>query len=322
VRYRHRLAILVTDGPKPLTTRRCAHTVPPNGFAVQGEIMRFWRACIAFLATAVFGSVGHAATIFNFQNFNDCSQLQLNGNAACTGGVLRVTPANFNQAGSAFSTTLIPLGAGATFSTFFTFRFTTPGGSSDSDGLGADGIVFVIQPVSSTVGAVGGGIGYQGIPNSLGVEFDTWNNGVPLDQDGNHVGVDLNGSVASVAAVAIPARINNGATWFAWIDYDGTTLTLRLSQTSTRPAAPTLSQVVNLASVLGTTQAFVGFTSGTGAAFENHDVLTWRFDNAFAPIGVAARSAAVPTLDDAGLVLLALLLLAASLGRKRSERGT
>src|SRR6188474_3600301 len=94
-------------------------------------IMRFWRTCLAVLSTAAVGSIGHAATVFNFQNFNDCSPLQLNGNAACTGGVLRVTPATFNQAGSAFSMTLVPLGAGATFSTFFTFRFTSPGGSAD-----------------------------------------------------------------------------------------------------------------------------------------------------------------------------------------------
>ncbi|MEO7762506.1 MAG: hypothetical protein ABIS68_11425 [Casimicrobiaceae bacterium] len=39
----------------------------------------------------------------------------------------------------------------------------------DSDGAGADGIVFVVQPVSSTVGGGGGGIGYFGIPTSLAV---------------------------------------------------------------------------------------------------------------------------------------------------------
>ena len=96
------------------------------------------------------------ATIFNFADFSDCTTLQLNGNAACTLNVLRVTPATLSQSGSAFSTTLIPLGPGASFSTFFTFRISGSGGISDSDGLGADGIVFVIQPVASTVGGGGG----------------------------------------------------------------------------------------------------------------------------------------------------------------------
>jgi len=277
--------------------------------------MNLLRACAVMVVATAFGSAtALAATVFNFANFNNCTTLQINGNAACTGGVLRVTPAQFNQSGSAFSTTLIPLGAGAQFSTFFSFNINASGGSSDGDGLGADGIVFVVQPVASTVGGSGGGIGYQGIPTSLGVEFDTWNNGGGFgDPDGNHVGIDLNGSIVSVLTASVSPRLNNAATWYAWIDYDGTTLTLRVSPTSSRPATPTLSYAVNLATVLGTTQAYVGFTSGTGSAFANHDILTWQFDNAFAPIGAPPSLAApvpTPTMSDAALVALALLTLA------------
>jgi len=277
-------------------------------------MMGYWRACAAAFVVAALGSAtAHAATVFNFTNFNNCAPLQLNGNAACTGGVLRVTPATFGQSGSAFSTTLIPLGPGATFSTFFSFNINASGGAADGDGLGADGLVFVVQPVSSSVGGAGGGIGYAGIPNSLGVEFDTWNNGAGAgDPDGNHVGVDLNGSVFSVVTASIPTRMNDATTKYAWIDYDGTTISLRLSQTPTRPAAPTLTHVVNLATVLGTTSAFVGFTSGTGAAFGNHDVLTWQFDNSFAPIGAPGPSAVIPTLSDVALIVLGLLVLAAA----------
>lgn len=42
----------------------------------------------------------------------------------------------------------------------------------DGLGCGADGLVFVVQTNSNKVGG-GGGIGYQGIPNSVGVELDT-----------------------------------------------------------------------------------------------------------------------------------------------------
>lgn len=263
-----------------------------------------------------------AATIFSFSNFSDCTGLQVNGNAACTSGVLRLTPATFSQAGSAFSTTTVQLGAGASFSTFFTFQMSSPGGSSDSDGLGADGIVFVVQPVSSTVGGLGGGIGYQGIPNSLGIEFDTWNNGVPNDPDGNHVGVDLAGSVASVVTMPIPTRMNDGNIWSAWVDYNGTVVELRVSQTNVRPATPTLSFAVDLATLLGTTQAFVGFTSGTGAAFENHDILTWQFNSGFEPIGGAAAAPVnVPVLSPFALVLAGLLLAFAAATRLRARQG-
>jgi hypothetical protein len=267
----------------------------------------FWRV-LCFACATSLPILGDAATVFNFPNFSNCSTLQLNVNAACTASVLRVTPALVGQAGSAFYKTLVPLGTGASFSTFFTFQITASGGISDSDGPGADGLTFTVQPISSTAGGGGGGIGYSGIPTSLAIEFDTYDNGVGAgDPNGNHVGVDLNGSVNSVITALIPTRMNNGAVWYAWIDYNGTTIELRLSQTSVRPGPPTLSYAVNLASVLGTSQAYVGFTSGTGAAWGNHDILTWQFDNTFAPIGVPGP---VPVLSDVALVSLALLLAA------------
>ena len=225
----------------------------------------------------------------------------------------------FSQAGSAFSQTIIPLGAGNAFSTYFAFQITGSGGASDTDGLGADGFTFAVQPNAATAGGVGGGIGYAGIANSVAVEFDTWFN-PGTDPDGNHVGIDLNGSVVSVVTAPVGTRMNNGAIWYAWIDYNGTTLELRLSQTPARPSAPTLSQAVNLVTVLGTTQAYVGFTSGTGAAFGNHDILTWQFDNAFNPIGAVAATP-VPTLSTSAMLLAALLIVvSAGLMLRRRHR--
>jgi hypothetical protein len=271
---------------------------------------RIVNALGGLVCSAMLAGSASAAIVINFQNFADCSTLQLNGNAACTSNVLRVTPATFSQAGSAFSQLLIPLGPGNTFSTFFTFRMTGSGGSSDGDGLGADGLTFTVQPNANTAGGAGGGIGYAGILNSVAIEFDTWNNGVVLgDPDGNHVGVDLNGSIASVATASVGTRMNNDAIWYAWVDYNGSVLELRLNQANVRPAAPTLSHAVNLATVIGMNQAFVGFTSGTGAAFANHDILTWVFDNTFNPIGAApASSAEIPTLSAVALIVCALLL--------------
>lgn len=262
-----------------------------------------------------------AATIFNFNDFTSCAGLQNNGNASCTGGVLRLTPSLPGQSGSSFSTTAVQLGSGASFSTFFSFRMSTVGGIGDEDGTGADGIVFVVQPVSSTVGGSGGGIGYLGIPTSLGIEFDTFNNGLPGDPNGNHVGVDLNGSVTSVLTAPVATRMNDGNVWFAWVDYDGATLELRLNQVNSRPTTPILSFPVNLAAVLGTTQAFVGFTAGTGSGFENQDILTWQFNSGFSPIGGAAASVPVPALSSAMLALCGLLIaFAAALALRRKDR--
>ncbi len=257
---------------------------------------------------------------FSYPNFTDTTGLQLNGNAASTGGVLRLTPADFWQAGSAFSTNTVSLSSTASFSTFFQFQIHDDGGISDEDGQGADGIVFTLQTVSNTVGSSGNGIGYYGIPNSLGVEFDTYNNGSGYDPNGNHVNFDYNGAFSpDTNAVEIPERMNDDGIWSAWVDYNGATqdLELRLVEGSTvRPAAPILQANVDLATVLGSTNAFVGFTAATGAAYDDHDILNWQFRQDFNPITNPTGGGAVPEPSTYGLLGAAALLGVVGLRRR------
>ncbi|MDZ4754283.1 MAG: L-type lectin-domain containing protein [Phycisphaerae bacterium] len=79
----------------------------------------------------------------------------------------------------------------------FAFRITDPDGSLFDCNVdtGADGLVFVVQSISSSVGGLGRGIGYAGIQQSVGVEFDTWCNAVNNDPSSNHVGINVNGVV-------------------------------------------------------------------------------------------------------------------------------
>lgn len=252
------------------------------------------------------------ATIIQHADFSSTAGLTLNGDAAVVGDVLRLTQATDSQAGSAFSTSPISLAADVSFSTAFTFRFTAAGGLCDAfPQCGADGLVFVVQTVANNVGGSGGGIGYAGIPNSVGIEFDTWRNGEFGDFSSNHVGANVGGSVASLVQIPVSAGdMNNGATWSAWIDYNGSTnlLEVFLSTSSARPDSPILSTTRNLALDLGSTDAFVGFTSGTGAAWANHDVLSWTFIDTFAPIDEPAPVPAPPslTLFVLGLAMLGL----------------
>jgi hypothetical protein len=229
-----------------------------------------------------------SAAVISYPDFSSVAGLTLNGNAAQVGNVLRVTPANYYQSGSAFSTSTVSLASSASFSTFFQFQFTNAGGACDGLGCGADGLVFVVQTVGNNVGGAGGGIGYAGINNSVGIEFDTWNNGGGDNNSSNHIGFDVNGSVSSVVLAEVTeADMNNGDIWNVWIDYDGSSnlLEARLGRSGTRPTNAILSLTRDLAADLGTTNAYVGFTSGTGAAFANHDVLTWTLEDRFAPIG-------------------------------------
>jgi len=277
---------------------------------------------LASAAAILAMAPAHALTV-NYGDFSDLSAMQLNGATAAIGNpatddsnrqVLRLTN-GLSQSGSAFLTNSINLANQASFSTFFTFNINHQQGIADGDGQGADGIVFVVQTVSNTAGGSGGGIGYLGLNNSVGIEFDTWDNGTGSnDPDGNHIGIDLGGAFNGPTA-SIGTRMNDGNDWFAWVDYDGSTneIEVRLSQTNLRPVAATLSRTADLASILGSTDAFIGFTSGTGSGGGYHDIVNWEFRDDYQPIDTNPA----PEPGSLALAGLALGLLAAA---KRAAR--
>lgn len=260
-------------------------------------------------AAFVFASLSARAD-FSYNDFSSTAGLQLNGSAAQAGNVLRLTPAVAGQSGSAFTTALTPLGNLSSFSTYFQFQITDSGGITDEDGAGADGIVFVVQTQNNNAGGAGGGIGYQGVTPSVGIEFDTYNNGnngSVGDPNGNHVGIDINGDVATPLAdtVVEPTRFNDGNVWNAWVDYDGNlnNLEVRWSQSLVRPILPQLTKNVNLTAVLGQTNAYLGFTAGTGSAWGNQDILQWQYVDEFAPILVPEPSSALFAMGILGTIL-------------------
>jgi len=259
-------------------------------------------------------------TYTEFSSASIGSSLQINGSAAApaapvgpeTAPVLRLTPAQMWQSGSAFRKDSIQLRNNASFSTAFALRMGDGGGASDgtSNPLGADGIVFVLNTVANNVGGNGGGVGYAGINNSVGIKFDTWAdavaNGYPgnSDPDGNFVAVYENGSTQTAGYspywptnpstepqyYSPVTSMKNGHIWYAWIDYNGQTqeLEVRLSDgVNTRPASPQLGQTIDLSdpSILGSFPAvYAGFTSGTGGAYDNNDILSWQFNDTYQPI--------------------------------------
>jgi hypothetical protein len=278
---------------------------------------------VAIGLVAASGAAG--ATTYNFADFSSLAGWQQNGATASIADpvtdslgrkVLRLTN-NVGQSGSAFINSPISLASDVSFSAAFTFRISNPLGISDGDGVGADGIVFVVQTVSSTAGGGGGGIGYQGLANSVGVEFDTWDNGGGFnDPNGNHVGIDIGGAFNGPTAV-VATRMNNGLDWYAWVDYNGATdvVELRLSTTNSRPVSPFLTRAVDLTGVLGSTNAFIGFTSGTGAAGGFHDIINFTFEDTFKPIDVPGGGSKVP--EPGTLLLLAGGLLGLARMRRR-----
>jgi hypothetical protein len=93
----------------------------PTGFKTMTPRTSGYTLALAFSATAFLPTTIRAQN-FTFPSFTSNAGLQVNGNAATdqtsqdgTSKVLRLTPAQVDQAGSAFSTNAIHLGSNASF---------------------------------------------------------------------------------------------------------------------------------------------------------------------------------------------------------------
>jgi hypothetical protein len=273
---------------------------------------------IGLAGVIAFGAVhtAHADVLFNYPNFSDPTGLTLVGNTAVVNGsVLRIVPSAGNQAGAAYSTSPVTLGANDTFSSTFTFQFSNGGGVDP-----ADGITFVIAASPSGLGGNGEGLGYQGSSAaSVAIEYDTYFNG-PSNSEGtngasppnnndfdaasnpssNHVAIDTGGNltntnltdvygVSSCNAVGgypagtgynVPGCMSNGDLWTSTVSYDGANLTVTLSDPAEGTTFTALNAVpLNIASLIGSNTAYVGITGGTGAGNQNEDILSLSLSN-------------------------------------------
>ncbi|HEX3887081.1 MAG TPA: PEPxxWA-CTERM sorting domain-containing protein [Phenylobacterium sp.] len=306
-----------------------------------------WAAATLLAAAAAAGAA--QADTFSFSNFNTTPGLTLAGNATTTGSpkVLRVVGANFDEAGAAYNTNAFTLGSSDTFSTQFQFQMSGGGGINP-----ADGFTFVVAANPTGLGGEGFGLGYAGVANSVAVEFDTFYNGPGSvannggganndDIDGannpssNHVAIDTNGiltntdltDVYGVASCGFtngtpaessnqtPGCLSNGDVWTANISYNGSQLTVALFDPAKGAAFVALDSVdIDLASLLGTDQAFVGFTASTGAGFQNTDILNWSFANTTQLAGIPGGA---PEPATWGLMITGFGLAGAMLRRRR-----
>ena len=230
------------------------------------------------------------------------------GNAGLDGNTLMVTPNATGQVGTAVRRNRMLLGSSG-FSTYYQMHIN----STSSNG---DGLCFIVYQADSDTpqtGDYGGGLGYAGITgNSIGVEFDTYQNNENNDPWDPHVAVDTNGSVAhsgeSFAAAGTGSTYtptNDGAADLfhtyddmednnvnVWVDYDGSTgyVTVTYGTDTNRASASNYSFKRNVGTALVGQNVYVGFSGSTGAAWEENQINKWYFSNNYVAGGLSSAA--------------------------------
>jgi len=259
--------------------------------------MKFTKKLLGVTTATLLASTAQATVLISQPDFSNTAGLTFVGSATTSGNQLQLTPADYSQAGAAYSTSPVTLGANATFSTTFQFQFTSPGGWVGSP---ADGITFVLAASPSGLGTGGGALGYGGVGNSVAIEFDTYDNTPDVNDanSSNHIAILENGVVGPTSDINLvnaynvpvcnfnPATpdtaagcMSNGDIWTATIGYNGSNLNVTV-QDGSAPAFTVYSGLgIDIASLIGTSAAFVGFTAGTGGGFEQQNILNWQLAN-------------------------------------------
>lgn len=191
------------------------------------------------------------------------AQYQINGNTVQTScNCYRLTSAANSQNGSVWNVNLFDL------STPFDFGFDVYLGCNDG---GADGIAFVLQPLSVNAGSSGGGIGYAGISPSLAVEMDTYQNA--SDPGYDHIAIQANGSTTHsgannlsgpVQASAATGNIEDCAWHLLRVVWDPVTMTMTVYFDGVLRLTYTGDIVNNIFG--GNPNVYWGLTAATGGA--------------------------------------------------------
>ena len=172
-----------------------------------------------------------------------------------------------HQAGSAFFGNPIDVRG---FATAFWFRVgESPAGSA------GDGLAFVLQNAGrAALGAAGGGLGYEGIPDSVAFKIDLVDN---AGEGPDSFGVYTGGAAPTTPADRIAGfRLHAGHVYRARLDYAGGVLRVELKDWDYNGGGTfSRTYAVDIPAAVGGERAYVGFTAGTGERFAPIDVWDW-----------------------------------------------
>ena len=245
---------------------------------------------------------GCGGNSFVFSDFASPKNLNLTAKARISNDYVRLTQALSNQVGAMWYSQKVQVDK--SFTTNFIFRLSQGNNAASKENSlpGADGIAFVIQDVSNNEhGGNGGDIGYSGIPKSLAVEFDLFTNDSQQienynDPNGNHIAVQSNGININSAIHSPVTTLGmndkyleiraDSSLYNVRIDYNIKPGTLRVFiGNKDNPLKQYLAvDNLDLPDLLGLGDhrtAYIGITSATGEASQNHDILYWDYCSEF-----------------------------------------
>jgi subtilisin-like proprotein convertase family protein len=213
------------------------------------------------------------AQCFAYPDFSSTAGLALGGTAASVTNVLRLNPAVESSIGSAWYGDKQNAAGG--FETTFTFAISDIG-SRPGIPPGADGIAFSVQNQGW-----GAGFGPAAISDTVTVFYNTFLNWpgctdfTVCDVSDNSVGVMINQTyLAQTDLTPLGINLSDGLPHSSLISYTNGSFSVWLDGTLvlTNVPVPNLTPGRDIAG-----RGWAGFSSHSGWAWENHDILNWSF---------------------------------------------
>jgi len=268
-----------TDGTTPTTSSSQYSTpLPMSATTTINALATAPNLANSQVASGLYTIAPNTASSINFSNGFASTGVVSVGATTLSGTRLRLTDGGESEASAAWYPTQVNV---QSFSTDFTFQQSL---YSQSPRL-ADGLTLTIQGVgTAAVGPAGGGLGYgatvpggtPGIPKSVAVKFDLFSN---AGEGNNSTGMYTNGVSPTKPAVTLGGGINlqSSDVFAVHISYDGTTLTMSITDTANVAQTFTTSWAIDIPGTVGAPTAYIGFTAGTGHYTSVQDILNWTF---------------------------------------------
>lgn len=203
---------------------------------------------------------------------------------------IRLTDTATYSSGAAWARSKISVKDGFDVRFSFTLSKGNDRAQPDNGPPGADGVALVfLAQKPSAVGASGRGMGYEGLPSGLAVEFDAYINAEYGDQGTSHIAVQKGDGqnlsskhhapyMLGMTNAGVPPFIANGKVYHARVVLGANRIKV-FCDTSGRFTEPILTiDNVDISSILGNSSndgAYMGITSATGISVQRHEILSW-----------------------------------------------